>query len=331
MDVLTCLALATHALNEGNPQAACEFYEVALKLNPNNVDVLEAYGEVLFHHIRDHDRAVQLLQHAAEVCPNEGPVKFSNLAQLSQGFDALGYYAKALVILRRDLAKTKGSEEKDHIRRSIAEAKAAIAELYLTDLCDEPDAEEKCERFVQEAIESCHTCVDAFQTLGSLRLSQEAFPEAKAALARAVDLCEQLEEGLQPAYETRVELGKLLMQVSPRRAFEWLRLVLNLDPENAYVWFLLGETSRMRGRYHDACRLLKHARFSTSDREALDEIDGAIRLTIEEMGGPEAVSAVEHMNEPNPLDFLQEDGPDDMSQNDDDVDSCASDDSDAEA
>jgi len=322
MDAPTCLALASNALLEGNHGAACEFYEVALKLAPNNVDVLEAYGEVLLHHARDPDRALQLLRHAAEVCPDEGHVKFGNLAQLTHGKESLGYYAKALTILRKDLARSKVREDKEAIRRSIAETKAAVAELYLTDLCDEPDAEEQCEKYVREALSSCSTCVDAYQALGSLRLTQECWPDAKAALVRAVELCTELEEALQPPYEARVELGKLLMQVSPRRAFEWLRAVLTLDPQNAYVWFLMGETARMRGKFHDACRLLKHARFSTGDPEALAEIDNAVRVLVEEMGGAEAVAQVPHMDQPNPLDFLDDDD-DDVT--DDDADSCATD------
>jgi tetratricopeptide (TPR) repeat protein len=326
MDVSTCLALASNALLEGNHAAACEFYEVALKLAPNSVEVLEAYGEVLLHHARDSERAMQLLSHAAQVCPNEGHVKFSNLAQLTQGKESLGHYAKALVILRKDLANSKVSEEKAAIRRSMSETKAAIAELYLTDLCDEPEAEEQCERFVREALASCDTCVDAYQALGSLRLTQECWHEAKAALTKAVELCAELEEALQPPYEARVELGKLLMQVSPRRAFEWLRAVLTLDPQNAYVWFLMGETARMRGKFHDACRLLKHARFSTGDPEAVAEIDNAVRVLVTDMGGADAVAHVPHMDAPNPLDFLDEDDGDATDDGEDgDVDSCASD------
>lgn len=328
MDTATCLALAAHALNEGNYGAACEFYEVGLKIDPNDVDILEAYGEVLFHHVRDHDRAVQLLRHAVRLCPDQGHVKYSNLAQLSNGQEALGYYARALSILRKDVAHAKSKAEKEPIRRSIAETNAAMAELYLTDLCDEEDAEQQCERFVQAALQACETSVDAYQTLGSLRLSQECFAEAKAALVRAVELCHELEEGLLPSYETRVELGKLLMQVSPRRAFDWLRFVLTLDPENAYVWFLLGETARMRRRYHDACRLLKHARFSTNAAEELAEIDNAVRVLVDEMGGADAIAAVQHMNEPNPLDFLEEEPPgesDGDNGDDDDNDSCATD------
>lgn len=308
MDIPTCITLADNALNEGQPQAACEFYEVALKQQPDNVEVLEAYGEVLLHHMQDPARAIQLLQHAARLCPSEGHVKFLNLAQLHGGHEALGYYGKALGILNSQLCASRRRSEKEELRRSIAEARAAIAELYLTDLCDEPEAEQRCEDALAEAVRNCEECVEVHQTLGSLRLSQLRNEDALVALRRAVELSHELEEGLQPAYETRVELGKLLMQVCHKDAFGWLQSVLYLNPHNAYVWFLLGETARLRQRFHDSARLLRHARLAApqDDPEAIGQIDEAIRLLVQDMGGPDAVAAVPHMDAPNPLDFIEQ-------------------------
>ena len=38
------------------------------------------------------------------------------------------------------------------LKRQLAQAYAAIAELYMTDLCDETDAQQTCEGLIQSAI-----------------------------------------------------------------------------------------------------------------------------------------------------------------------------------
>jgi tetratricopeptide (TPR) repeat protein len=68
-------------------------------------------------------------------------------------------------------------ESNDDWKSSLARAHCAIAELYLTDLCDMDNAEQKCEYHVQTAIQLCDPPIlDALQVLTSLRLSQKNSP-----------------------------------------------------------------------------------------------------------------------------------------------------------
>jgi predicted Zn-dependent protease len=314
MDLETFLGMAQHAIDTGNIQAAFEMYEAALQRAPNNVDVLEAYGEMMLHH-GDPEAAKRLLLHAVTVCPNEGHVKYLNLAQLSTGHAALGYYESAVSVLLGDLSKARKLKTKKHINRTISTAKCAMAELYLTDLCEEPEAEERCERYVIDAEMYCKDNIEVHQLKGSLRLSQNRPEDAIQALRTAVKLTHTLGEQYQPPYESKLELGKLLMQVDPKDAFDFFLEILQLDDSDPYVWFLLGESARLRGcKNNDAARILRHARLrvvaAQVGDEALAEIDQSIRLLIEAIGGADAVALIPNMEAPNPLDYLEPDAED---------------------
>ncbi|KAL7701984.1 hypothetical protein N2W54_008126 [Lotmaria passim] len=309
MDTNTLLALAQSAVDVGNVKAACEFYEVALAQSPNNDEVLEAYAEIMIHYAQDPSRAQQMLRHAIEINPNQGYVKYLNLAQLCEAAEALKCYEKAYQIASLMLHGCRKKKMKRTLQETMATICCAVAELYLTDLCFNDDAEQQCEQAVTRALELNSEIVEPHQLQASLRLSQCRPEEALESLRRAVDLTHRLGEEHQPTYESKIELGRLLMQVEPAEAFPFLLEVLQYGDNNPYVWFLLGECARMRGRYIDAARLLRRARVmlvvSGGDATSLAEVDAAIGILVQEMGGPDAVAQVVDIDHPNPLELLQ--------------------------
>lgn len=309
MNTETLLALAQNAVDVNNLRAACEFYEVALQQSPNDINVLEAYAEIMLHYVQDSGRAEQMLRHAINVAPNEGYVKYLNLAQLINGTEAVLCYKKAYAIIKQEMSRTAKKKKRANFERELASCLCAVAELYLTDLCDEEDAEANCEAAITEAKRVCDRSIEVHQLEASLRLSQVRPEDALQSLRSAVALTHKLSEEYQPTYESKVELAKLLMQVDHTEAFQFLLEVLQLNDTNAYVWFLMGETARLRKRYHDSARLLKHARtvatIANAGDEALAEIDNTIRLLIEEIGGEQAVAAIPYMDSKNPIEFLE--------------------------
>ena len=302
------MGMAQHAIDQGNIPAAFEFYEACLQRDGRNVEVLEAYGEMMLHH-GDPKAAERMLLHAVAIDPNHGHVKYLNLGQLTQGHTSLGHYESACTVLLQELAKSRTAKQRAIISRTISTAKVAIAELFLTDLCDEPDAEQRCEAAVTDAEMYCKDNIEVHQTRGNLRLSQERPEEAAIALKEAVRLTHIMPEQFQPPYESKLELGKLLMQVDPRAAFNFFLELLQLDDSDPYVWFLLGESARLKGAFGDSARLLRHARVRVEAAnvgpEALAEVDTSIRLLVEAIG-VEAVNQIPHMNEPNPLEHLED-------------------------
>jgi tetratricopeptide (TPR) repeat protein len=80
----------------------------------------------------------------------------------------------------------------EHYQKLLVTACCTVAELYLTDLCYEDDAEQQCEQYLQQAIgllensETTSTFLDAWQTLANLRLSQSRHSEAVDLMLRHV-------------------------------------------------------------------------------------------------------------------------------------------------
>ncbi|KEG11941.1 TPR domain protein [Trypanosoma grayi] len=309
MDVKTLLALAQNAVDVGNIKAAQEFYEVALTRTPNSIDVLEAYAELMIHYMQDIPRAKQMLRHAIEVDPQRGYVKYLNLAQLCDADESLDCYQRAIQIVHVELQSCRKKRKREGLKETLSTVYCAIAELYLTDLCYNPDAEQRCEEAVTHALKFNAESVEAHQLQASLRLSQCRPDEALQSLRCAVNLTHRLSEAHQPTYESKVELARLLMQVSPDDAYRFLLEVLQYGDNNPYIWFLLGESARMRKRYVDAARLLRRARvmltISDGDAGALQEVDAAIALLVDEMGGPAAVEHIPNLDHPNPIELLQ--------------------------
>lgn len=88
------------------------------------------------------------------------------------------------------------------LKKAIAEGYCSIAELYMTDLwlvtgywnetkfmwSDEDDAEQNCEQALQCAIKEDGENIQVFQTLASLRLSQNRPDDAKKAMEKVMNL-----------------------------------------------------------------------------------------------------------------------------------------------
>lgn len=124
------------------------------------------------------------------------------LGQLSNGNEALGYFDKAITNLKecvailearevnpRNEAHIGGDGEADGTmlgdnlmgtRRQLCTAHCSVAELFITDLCDEVDAEIKCESYLKAALQlgDNESTPDAKQAMANLRLCQSRGVEA---------------------------------------------------------------------------------------------------------------------------------------------------------
>ncbi len=70
------------------------------------------------------------------------------------------------------------------VNQQIVSAYCGIAELYMTDLCDEPDAEARCEECVAGALLAAPDGIETLYLLGNLRLCQNKREEAVAAVRK---------------------------------------------------------------------------------------------------------------------------------------------------
>ena len=113
-----------------------------------------------------------------------GAVKFLWLAQLSEegGFDSVQWFEKGVSALKAQITaleagKSIVSAEETQIlledkRERVANALCSVAEIYMTDLSWEEDAEQKCEALSTEALLFAPEDPSVLQTLASIRLSQ---------------------------------------------------------------------------------------------------------------------------------------------------------------
>lgn len=97
---------------------------------------------------------------------------------------------------------------------------AVCWQVFLTDLCDEPDAEQRCESAVQHALSlgesSPAAQAEALQALANLRLTQSRREEARTALTQVASLTAAAVDSGDlaklPTHEFRTTTGKLLLE-----------------------------------------------------------------------------------------------------------------------
>ena len=196
------------------PEHAVVLYTVAIEKMKNGkegstrnglLSALEQRGE-LYVSMNEPELALQdfqMAKHYTQENDFEDTARLNMyIGQLSQGDQALKMYEQAIHSLEQSLLQQKDSMEVDNeetgIRKQLSAACCSAAELFLTDLCEEPDAESRCEAFVQRAKlyhdpATSRPFVDALQTEASLRLSQ--VDKRSEAIELALDVYRTMDVG----------------------------------------------------------------------------------------------------------------------------------------
>jgi len=231
----------------------------------------------------DDDQQIEILERKAALCMYIG--------QLSTATDALSYYLKGIEYLRDSITsyerlanqQQSSSSVVQQIQQQLATALCTVAELYLTDLCFEENAEKSCEAFLQQALQLDDKCPDALQAMCSLRLSQNRGTEAAPfilqvfeglqtgcrALASLVGLREdthntgatellELQEVQDlPGFEFRCQTSKLLLECAgvcerekaqcAQAAIDVLGSLLAENDDVVEIWMLVGDAFAMLG------------------------------------------------------------------------------------
>ncbi|KAI4164030.1 MAG: hypothetical protein LQ342_002265 [Letrouitia transgressa] len=173
-----------------------------------------------------------------------GAEKFLWLAQLCEqgGHESVGWFEKGFKTLRREIADARDEVGREK-RRKLASALCGVAEIYMTDLSWEEDAETRCERLVTEALMLAPEEPQALQTLASVRISQQKMEEAKKALKESMELWKDLpagDEGV-PEFPVRISLARLLMEVEmEEEGMEVLERLVGEEDGSVEAWYLGG-------------------------------------------------------------------------------------------
>ena len=107
-----------------------------------------------------------------------------------QGKESLELYNKAIEIMTKSIRDIESSPDKNlseqtekkvtssstqTLKQELSNAFCAITELWMTDLCDENEAEQECESNIQKSIEAYDSNPEAWQTKARFHLIKSEF------------------------------------------------------------------------------------------------------------------------------------------------------------
>jgi tetratricopeptide (TPR) repeat protein len=179
-----------------------------------------------------------------------GADKFLWLAQLSEegGADSVRWIQKAAAVLRVQIQELEAqgdgaAEALAGKRTKLANALCALAEVFMTDLSWEDDAEARCNEAVEEAVRVAPANPETLQTVASVRISQCRADEAREHLRRSMELWRDLPAGSAkiPDFAVRISLARLLMEAEMEAdATEVLERLVLEDDMSVETWYLGG-------------------------------------------------------------------------------------------
>jgi tetratricopeptide (TPR) repeat protein len=182
----------------------------------------------------------------------DGAEKFLWLAQLNEegGAESVRWFDKGVEVLKREIGELDGKLKKTEVvealeekKQKMANALCGIAEVYMTDLSWEEDAENRCEGAVTEALLVAPNSPEPLQTLASIRISQTRLEDARAALTRSMGVWKSLDpdDPKVPDYSTRISLARLLMEAEMEdEAIEVLERLVGENDSSVETWYLGG-------------------------------------------------------------------------------------------
>lgn len=282
----------------------------------------------------DYERA---LQETTEDDDTKRASMLMYIGQLSTDEEALGCYRKGIQHLGSaiDRAATSGGgggggKTLEELRQQLAQAHCAVAELFMTDLCFNEDAEQQCETSVRAALQyraedSGLPLIDALQAQASLCLSQSntdsarehmeaVYRQIKKGCEALAGLIEGTSEELRdadavsalPNFEFRVQTAQLLMetgQAAPS-ALTVLKSLMAENDEVVRVWFLMGcaycaagDKDMAREYWERALEMLVSVKESLEMDEGDDDDDTEMELQECETQMEEIKSRLEDLDE----------------------------------
>ncbi|KAM0666584.1 hypothetical protein ACQRIU_004439 [Beauveria bassiana] len=248
----------------GNIEEAISLADKALATTGEGGDFeLRAVNLLALLHIEDGEveEARSFFQRAANIDKNGemdekvggGPEKFLFLAELSEegGQDTVEWFDRGATALRKqiqnlDSISNKTPEQQaayDEKQKKLGGVLCAVAEVYMTDLSWEEDAEQRCEALITEAMMIAPGSSETWQTVANVRISQERNDEARTALKRSLELWRDLapEDPAVPDFSTRIALARLLLETEMMEdALVVLERLVTDDDESIEAWYLGG-------------------------------------------------------------------------------------------
>eukprot|EP00397_Hematodinium_sp_SG-2012_P050480 GEMP01058700.1.p1 GENE.GEMP01058700.1~~GEMP01058700.1.p1 ORF type:complete len:303 (+),score=61.90 GEMP01058700.1:25-909(+) len=231
MDLAELLERAQECQDQIPPdfESAMELYTKALGIEPNDVSVLESFGE-FFCHQGCVEEARELLLKAVSLCPDRSAGKYFYLGQMAEGREALQYFEQGLAI----------EDDDPNNKASRVSAFCSVAELFMTDLCDEEDAQANVEKALAAACQLDGSSVEALASSAMYRKVIGELDVAKEHCRNAVGELSRMQPDDQPSSEIRLSLCKTMIDLAlVEDVLPLLQHLLDEDEEDVQAWYLL--------------------------------------------------------------------------------------------
>lgn len=221
-------------LQSGQEQKALELLLPAAQENPENVPLLEILGQTLLE-VNDVESAYSVLQKAVALDPeaNSGVDKFLYLGQIIGGQDGCDFLDVALTRLQAQLEKVANNSHDDPVLVELAKVYPssellaqylikklnqgifAEIEIWMTDLCMEPEAESQCDKLISHSLALDEMNPEAHSLLALIRISQQRNDDAQQALLKSWELFQA----------KKLDLEKNQAEGGEELSFEYIELV----------------------------------------------------------------------------------------------------------
>lgn len=216
MDVIVGRARAL--LQSSQEAKALELLTPEIKKDPESVALLQVFGEALLE-ANEVEAAYNVLQKAVELDKkaNLGIEKFLYLGQIIGGHDGCQLIDVAINRLNDQLQKIDSGDNghNDPLLQELATSYSTLEtlrkylitkinqgifaeiEIWMTDLCVEPEAEAKCDQLISHSLGLDPENPEALSLLALIRISQQRQAEAEEALQKSWALFSQKKEYLE--------------------------------------------------------------------------------------------------------------------------------------
>ncbi|KAJ2006286.1 hypothetical protein H4R26_001472 [Coemansia thaxteri] len=295
------LAKTQELMDDNSYDKALMFAAKAIELEENNTQAL-LLAAIIQLESGEVEPAINCLVRCTEISPDRGFEKYMYLGQFALELEAVRYFQLGVDAMQRDLddLAQSSAEQAATLKRKMAEAYVAMTEIYLTDCCFEADAEKKCEEYLQRGLLIDPDCPEIYQTMASVRLSQERADDARECVAKSMSLWankDPNDPSQIPSYENRLALVRLLLELNDKEtALGLLEQLQKEDDESVDAWYLFGWTYHLQSEDNVASSVDTNGSDKTELlRSARECFKQAIKLA--DMFGYDNDGLIEHARE----------------------------------